>query len=81
MFGLIKQVFTVLLSFCESFTRVTKVSDKTKCLSLNDGPNMVRLTLIDLNPVELKYYQFMISFDKCSGSCIVFSHKIVFLKK
>ena len=24
---------------------------------------------IDLNPVELKYYPFMVSLDKCSGSC------------
>ena len=30
---------------------------------------MVRLTLIDLNSVELKYYPFMVSLDKCSGSC------------
>ena len=29
----------------------------------------VRPTLIDLNPVELKYYPFMISLDKCNGSC------------
>ena len=25
--------------------------------------------LIDLNPVELKYYPFMITLDKCNGSC------------
>ena len=37
---------------------------------------MVRPTLIDLNPVELKYYPFMISLDKCTGSCNVFSPKI-----
>ena len=36
---------------------------------------MVRPTLIDLNPVELKY-PFMISLDKCTGSCIVLSPKI-----
>ena len=29
---------------------------------------MVRPNLIDLNPVELKYYPFMISLDKFSGS-------------
>ena len=34
---------------------------------------MVRSTLIDLNPVELKDYPFMISVDKCSGSCNVLS--------
>ena len=29
---------------------------------------MVRTTFIDLNPVEVKYYLFMISVDKCSES-------------
>ena len=37
---------------------------------------MVRPTLIDLNPVELKYYPFMISLNKCTGSCNVLSPKI-----
>ena len=37
---------------------------------------MVRPTLIDLNPVELKYYSFLISLDKCNGSCNVLSPKI-----
>ena len=26
-----------------------------------------------MNPVELKYYPFMISFNKCTGSCNVLS--------
>ena len=29
----------------------------------------VKLDLIDLNPVELKYYPFMIMLDKCNGRC------------
>ena len=62
MFSLIKQVFIVLLNFIESLAR-----DQTKCLILNDEPCMVKPTLIDLNPVELKYYLFIISFDKYSG--------------
>ena len=37
---------------------------------------MVRPTIIDLNPVELKYYPFMISLNKCTGSCNVLSPKI-----
>ena len=37
---------------------------------------MVRPTLIDMNPVELKYYPFMISINKCTGSCNVLSPKI-----
>ena len=59
MFSLFKQVFPVLLSFIDFLA--------TKCLFLNDKAWMVRLTLIDLNPVELKYYPFMISLDKCTG--------------
>ena len=67
---------TVLLSFSESLAREAKVSDQTKCLFLNDEPCMIRPTLIDMNPVELKYYPFMISLNKCTGSCNVLSPKI-----
>ena len=56
MFSLIKQVFIVLLSFSSSLA--------TKCLFLNDEPYLIRPTLINLNPAELKYYPFMISLDK-----------------
>ena len=48
----------------------------TKCLFLSDVACMVRRTNIDLNPVELKYYLFMISLNKCTGSCHVLSPKI-----
>ena len=30
---------------------------------------MVRPTLVYMNLVELKYYPFMISLNKCAGSC------------
>ena len=73
MFSFVKQVFVVSLSLSESLA--------TKGLSLNDQPCMVRAILIDLNPVELKYYPFMISLDKCSGSCNILSPKNVFRKK
>ena len=74
MFSLIKQVFIVLLS-------ITKVSDQTKCLSITDEACRVTPILIDLNPVRLTYYLFMISLDKCSGSCNVLSPKICVPKK
>ena len=73
MFSLIKQVFIVFLSFSSSLA--------TKCLSLNDEPCMVRLTLIDLIPLDLKYYPFIISLYKCNGSCNVLSPKICVPKK
>ena len=68
MFSLIKQVFIVLLSFSESLA--------TKCLFLNDEPCLVRPTLINLNPMELKYCPSIISLDICTGSCNVVSPKI-----
>ena len=42
---------------------------------------MVRPTIIDLNPVKLKYYPIMISLDKCTGSCNVLSPKICVSKE
>ena len=60
MFSLIKQVFIALLSFISSLA--------TKFVSLNDETCVLRPTLIDLSPVEVKYYPFMISSDTCNGS-------------
>ena len=76
MFSLIKQVFIVLLSFSISLTR-----NQTKCLFLNDESCMVRPTPIDINPVQLKYYPFMISLDKCTGRCNVLPLKIFISKE
>ena len=61
-------MFTVLLSFISSLS--------IQGLSLNDKPCIIKPTLIDLNSVELKYYPFMISLDKWSGSCNALSPKI-----
>ena len=76
MFSLNKQVLILLLSFGRFLAR-----DQTKCLFLNDEPCMVIPTLIDMNPVEFKYYPFMISLNKCTGSCNVLSRKICVLKE
>ena len=53
--------FIVFLSFSSSVGWVAKISDRTECLFLNHGTCMVRPTLIDFNPVELKHYSFIIS--------------------
>ena len=37
---------------------------------------MVSPTLIDMSPVEVKYYPFIISLNKCTGSWNVLSPKI-----
>ena len=66
-------MFIVLLSFSSSVAN--------KCVSLNDEPCMVRPILIDLNPIELKYYPFVISLGECTGSCNSYLQKYVFQKK
>ena len=66
-------LFIVLLSFSESLA--------TKCLFLNEQQYMVRPTIFDMNPVELKYYSFMISLNKCTGGCNVLSTKIMSFKR
>ena len=48
-------LFIVLLSFSKSLA--------TKCLFLNDEPCIVRPTIINMNPNELKYYAFLISLN------------------
>ena len=74
-------LFIVLLSFSDSLARVAKVSDETKCLFLNDKSCIFKPTLIGLNPVELKYYSFMISLNKYKGSCDVLTPKICVQKE
>ena len=69
MFNFIKQLFIGLLSFSSSST--------TKCVSLNDEPCIIRPNLMDLHPVEVKYYPFMISLDNCTISCNVYPQKYV----
>ena len=63
MFWLIKQVSIALLSFSELLA--------CKCVPLNDTPCINRLTLIDLNPIELCYYPFMIILYKCNCCSVV----------
>ena len=41
---------------------------------------MVRPTLIDMNTAELKFYPFMISLNKCTGTCDVLSPEACFPK-
>ena len=63
MLWLIKEVFVALFSFFRSLVR--------RYVTLNNKLCMARPTLIDLNPVDLNYYAFMISSDKCNENCNV----------
>ena len=38
-------------------------------MSLNNEQSKIRLFLIYLNLVELKYYPYMITLDQCNGAC------------
>ena len=49
-------LFIVLLRFSESLAH-----NRLKFLVLNDGLCLIRPTLININPVGLKYYSFRIS--------------------
>ena len=40
-----------------------------KCIPLNSQPCLVRVKVIDLNLDEVYYYQFVISMNRCDGSC------------
>ena len=73
-------MFIALLSFSESLGCIAQIPDQKVCLRLNDESCMVRPSLNSLNPVEPKYYRFMISLDKSNGSCNVLSRKYVFRK-
>ena len=62
--------FTLFLS------SLARIADLQKCQFLNDEPCMVRHTIIDMNSVELQYYPFIISLNKCAEICSVLSPKM-----
>ena len=66
MFGLIKKIFTGLL------TGLVNGSNHTKCESMSNQKGVIEPTLINLHPdeysQEFQYYPFAIRFDRCVGS-------------
>ena len=58
----------MIFGFILLLSSLARVADVTKCLILNDKPFMVRPTLIDMNPVELAYYPFMVSLNNLTGN-------------
>ena len=61
----------MVLRFIVLLSSLAHVADPTKCLFLNYEPCMVRPTIIDMNSIDLKYFSFMISLNKNTGSCNV----------
>ena len=61
MFGFIKKVFIVAISFVST--------NALKCVSLNNQECKIRTKTIDINNNEPTFYPFSVSVNKCSGSC------------
>ena len=64
--------FIVIMSYGGSLDCVAKVSDSTKCMSLNNELFLAIPTLINLNPNKLHYYPFMVNANRLNGSCNTF---------
>ena len=60
-------LFIVLVTFSISLACEDKVSEQTKKM-MNDESCIARPTLVNMNPVELKCYPFMISLNKFTVS-------------
>ena len=72
MFGLIKEMFIVLLNVCilVSFARSLPSKEPTKCLTLNNRPCKARPTLVNIKSDEtLFFFPFTVSVSKCGRSC------------
>ena len=52
---------------------VVNACDYIKCISLNNQQCLTQPTLINLHPIEyiqgLRYYPFVVSLNRCMGSC------------
>ena len=59
-------MFIAWLSFSRSLATI--------CVSLNNEKCMTRPTLIDFIPIELNFYPFIISLDKCNRTCNAFGN-------
>ena len=77
MFGIIKEIFIVLL------TSIANVSNHTKCVPLNNQKCEIQPSLINIHPneysQELLYYPFSVKLQRCVGSCNTlsdFSNKV-----
>ena len=67
MFGLLKK----------SIYFIIKISDRSKCISLNNQPCITRATLFNSSPDNyrqgLNYYLFLPKMDRCNESCNTFN--------
>ena len=66
MFGFIKKVFVVAISY---FSGITLSATPLKCFSINNQECKVRPEIVNVNSYEPVFYSFSIKTSKCSGSC------------
>ena len=71
----------MIFGFIVLSSSLVRVAGLTKSLFLNDEPCLVRPAIIDMNLVEVKCYPFMVSLNRCSGSCNVLFPKICVTKE
>ena len=66
MFGFIKKVFVVAMTFfgCNALN-----VDPLKCVSMNNQQCKIRPQKIDVNSNEPSFYPYSVKINKCSGSC------------
>ena len=69
----LKKMLITFLGVRGSLGCMVKVSNCTKCISLNNQLCMARAMVINLNPNKhnqgLHHYPLMVSLDRCNGSC------------
>ena len=64
MFGFIKKVFVVAMTFFNPSNE-----NSLKCVSMNNQECKARTKIINVNNNEPVFYPFSIKENKCSGSC------------
>ena len=66
MFGFIKKVFVVAMTF---FNFKLSNVDSLECVSMNNQECKIRLEKINVNTSEPTFYPYSITINKCKGSC------------
>ena len=69
MFGIIKQIFIVLLTSIINTSSIGNASNHTKCVFLSKQKYEIQPAFINLHPKEYSqefhYYPFTVALDKC----------------
>ena len=66
MFGFVKKMFSVALTF---FSFNSSNINSLECVSMNNQECKTRTKMININNNEAVFYPFSIKANKCNGSC------------